>query len=257
MKFRKSGWLTVLLILAVSLSACNIGATPPAVPASENLSDTDAIQTQAFEIVLTQAAAQQTQTAAALPPTALPTNTSDATATLALAPVAEIPTIAIVEGASPTPFAFNTQQPGLTPIVLVSPTPTLGVINTVTTKNGCNDATYLSETKPFDGDVIDAGKNFSKGWSLSNTGECTWDEGYSFDYLEDYFPDTGISQLPGYDIVLTKNKPEDYTKSGYGNTYVVKLQAPKTPGTYKGYWKMKDDGGNYFGPLVYVVIVVK
>jgi hypothetical protein len=76
MKFRKSILLMGALIAAVILSSCNIGATP----APEQ--DPGTVQTQAVELVLTQAALQQTQTAAAMPPTPLPTNTLAATPTL-------------------------------------------------------------------------------------------------------------------------------------------------------------------------------
>ena len=242
MNFRKSTWLAGFVLAAILLSACNLGATPPPTQ------DAGAIQTQAFALVLTQVAGQETQTAAAIPPTPFPTSTTVPTNTLPALPTND--PFAIVTN---TPFALNTQQPGLTPQLLV--TPTLGVVNTVTTLNGCNDAQYLGETKPVDGTVIEAGKEFSKGWSFSNIGECTWDEGYVFDYLQDYA--LGTPELVGYDIVLKKNQPETYTPKGYGQTFIVKLKAPNKPGEYKAFWKMKDDQGNYFGPLVYVWIVVQ
>ncbi len=241
-KFRR---LALSIVAAMLVSSCNIGATPPPTQ------DVGEIQTQAVGLVLTQAALQMTQTAAAFTPTTLPTETAAPTNTLP-----PIPTTDLFNAPTITPFAFNTQQPGLTPSVLT--TPTLGIINTVTTKNGCNDAVFLGETAPYDHDVVKAGKEFSKAWSFQNTGTCDWDEGYIFDYLENYFPDTdGTKQLKGYDIALSKSKPEDFTKPGYGNSYVVKLTAPKEKGEYKGYWKMKDDAGEYFGPLVYVWIKVE
>ena len=242
MNFRTLTWLTGFTLAAILLSACNLGATPPPTQ------DVGIIQTQAFELVLTQVAGQATQTAAAIPPTPFPTSTAQPTNTLPALPTND--PFAIVTN---TPFALNTQQPGLTPQLLASPT--LGVVNTVTTLNGCNDAQYLGETKPVDGAVIEAGKEFSKGWSFSNIGECTWDEGYVFDYLQDYA--LGTPELVGYDIVLKKNQPETYTPKGFGQTFIVKLKAPNKPGEYKAYWKMKDDQGNYFGPLVYVWIVVE
>jgi hypothetical protein len=238
MKFRKFIWLTGMILSAALISACNIGTTPP--PEQ----DMELIQTQAVELVLTQAALQQTQTALAVPP---PTETPIPTSTLA-----EIPTIAL--GAdTPTPFAFNTQPAGFTPLALATPTPTIGVVNTVTTRNGCNDAAYIGEGGSRDGDIIEAGKPFQKSFQLLNTGECTWDEGYSFAFI----PEFSTPGFQGYDIVLKKNAPEEYTKPGHGQTYVLKLFAPKTPGTYKGYWKLKDDAGNPFGPLVWLEIVVK
>src|SRR5687768_18589169 len=94
MKFRKLFWLPTILIFTIILSACNLGATPAPTE------DPGAVQTQAFNLVLTQAASQQTQTALAVPPTQAPTNT--------LLPTATFITLG---GATITPFAFNTQQP--------------------------------------------------------------------------------------------------------------------------------------------------
>lgn len=242
MKFRKFIGFAGVTLTAVLLSSCNIGAT--AAPTQDN----GAIQTQAFALVLTQAADQQTQTAAAIPPTPFPTNTLAPTNTLPAIPTADF-------GSTNTPFGFNTQQPGLTPQLFATATPTLGIVNTVTTKNGCNDGQYVGESKPNDGDYVDASADFSKSWTINNTGTCTWDEGYIFDYLQDY--PYSSPELVGYDIVLKKNHPEEYTKPGFGQTFVVKLKAPKTSGEYKAFWKLKDDQGNYFGPLVYVWIKVK
>lgn len=237
MKFRKTIWMAVALIPAILLSSCNIGAAPP--PEQ----DVGAIQTEAFGVVLTQAAIQQTQTALAIPPTPMPTNTPFPTP-------AELPTLDI--NSTNTPFAFNTQQPGFTPLAIATAT-IAGAVNTVTTRNGCNDAAYRGEGGVKDGDTVDAGKEFVKSFMLLNTGECEWDEGYSFAFI----PEFSTPGFPGYSIVLQKNKPEDYTKPGAGQTYVLKLTAPKTPGTYKAYWKMKDDTGNLFGPLVWLEVIVK
>lgn len=241
MKFRKPFWLVPILIPTILLSACNLGATP--LPAG----DPNAIQTQAFNDVLTQVASQQTQTAQAAPPSPLPTNTLFPTATLGA-----FPTFAPVDGAATvTPFSFNTQLPGFTPIT--SPVATLGIISTITTKNGCNDGAFIGETAPFDKDVIKGGKQFTKAWTIQNMGSCPWDEGYRFEFLVE----NSSPEIKGYSIVLPKNKPEDYTKPGHTQSFVVKLWAPNKPGEYKGYWKLRDDGGNYFGPLVSVWFVIE
>lgn len=239
MKFRKSLWLTGAMILSIALSSCSLGATPAPTE------DPGVIQTQAVSIVFTQVAMQQTQTALAIPPTPLPTNTPFPTATLGV-----LPTFASIGGLN-TPSAFNTQLPGLTP--LVTPFATgVGIVSTVTTKNGCNDGTFYGESAPYDKDVISPEKNFSKSWMILNAGTCTWDEGYSFTFLPDSSP-----ELKGYSIVLKKNSPDEYTKPQSTQTFVVKLTAPKAKGEYKGYWRLRDEVGNYFGPLVWVWIIVQ
>lgn len=236
MKSRKLFGMVSAIMLAIILSSCNLGATP--VPTE----DPGVIQTQAFGAVLTQVSIQQTQTALANPPTAMQTNTPLATATLLLAPTF-----------SPlnTPFAFNTQQPGLTPFASLVPTVGSGPIGA--TKNGCNDGSFESEAGVTDGTEMAPLKKFKKSFDIRNTGTCAWDEGYSFTFM----PEISTPGFVGYSIVLPKNKPEDYTKPDHTQNFVLNLTSPKTPGEYTAYWKLKDDAGNFFGPLVYLKIIVK
>jgi hypothetical protein len=237
MKFRKAQWLIGYTILAMILSSCNLGATP--VPTQ----DVGAIQTQAFEQVMTQAAAAYT-------PTVMPTDTLAPTNTLA-AP----PTFASIGGGSAgsgtaTPFSFNTPQPGLTQPVL-SPVPTIaGSVPTITTENGCNNGAFIGESAPYDGDVLEPSKAFEKNFDLMNTGSCAWDEGYAFVFQPTY----STPGFKGYDILI--KKAENYTAPGKKITFSMKLTSSHIPGEHIGSWKMRDDAGNYFGPLVYVKYVI-
>lgn len=249
MFLRKSPRLTLFALLAAALilSSCNIGAqATPTV-------DINAINTAIVGTTIAQFSAQFTQTALAVPTnTPAPTNTPQELPTFALptldtSGVTPLPTIAF----NTTPGSIITPLPAFTQ--LASPAATVGVVSTVTTKNGCNDAAYLGEGGIKDGDKVKAGEKFSKIFMLQNTGTCKWDEGYSFAFIAEL----STPGFQGYSIVLAKNKPEDYTDPGKGQTYILKLTAPKTAGTYKGYWKMKDDQGNPFGPLVWVEIVVE
>ena len=236
MKLSKTLWLIGVMIPAVILSACNLGAT--AVPTQ----DPGVVQTEAFNLVMTQSALQQTQTAMAIPPTAVPTNTLMPLPTQGLFPTAAL--------GGNTAIPLNTQLPGLTP--LASPVPTLGVVATVTTKNGCNDGGFVGETAPFDGAKLKNFKEITKGWTIVNLGTCTWDEGYTFAF------NTELSspELKGYDIVYKKS--DDFTLPGESQSFIVKLTVPggKTKEVeYVGYWKLKDDAGNFFGPLVSIKII--
>jgi hypothetical protein len=232
MKFRKAQWLIGYTILAMILSSCNLGATP--VPTQ----DIGAIQTQAFELVLT-------QVAAASSPTPLPTFTQAPTATLA-APA----TFAAIGGGVETPFPFNTSLPGLTPVAL-SPVPTVpGMVATITTENGCNNGAFIGESAPYDGEVLIPSTPYEKHFDLMNTGSCAWDEGYAFVFQPAY----STEGFKGYDIAI--RKAENYTAPGKTITFVMKLTSSHIPGEHIGSWKMRDDGGNYFGPLVYVKYVI-
>lgn len=236
---RKSIWLVGAVLLSVILSSCNVGATPAPTQ------DPGAIQTQAFNVVLTQVSLNQTQTAQALPPTALPTNTPLPTATLGL-----IPTASFL--GTNTPFAFNTQQAGLTPLALPSTAPTVGVHSTITTANGCNNGVMVSESSPYDGATIKAGKEFTKSWDLLNTGTCVWDEGYSFSFRPEFSssPDGASIGYYSKDEVIARNGT--FTKPGETRTFIVQLRAPTKIGQYVWSWKLKDDAGNLFGSLVFI-----
>lgn len=242
---RKSIWLAGTLLVGVVLSACTLGATPPPTQ------DPGAIQTQAFSVVLTQAALDQTQTAQALPPTALPTDTPLPTAT---ATIGLIPTAAAF--GTNTPFAFNTQEPGLTPLALPSTAPTAGAYSTLPTTNGCNDAWYISESAPYDGDELKAGKELFKTWDLLNKGTCTWDEGYQFTFRKEYSssPEGAVIGYFGKDYMIQKTGP--FIKPGQTGTFKINFTVPKIAGDYVWAFKLKDDAGNLFGSLVFMKFTV-
>lgn len=237
MKINKLSGLVGYALLALILSACNMGATP--VPTQ----DLGAVQTEAFNQVLTQAAG-------AITPTPLPTDTPQPTATLMLPPTFAPVGGGSTDGASATPFAFNTPLAGLTPLATL-PAPTIaGSVSTVTTKNGCNDGVLMSESPPYDGAILNPGEAYQKSFEFLNTGSCAWDEGYSFAFV----PSFSTEGFNGYDINFRKT--EDFTATGKGITFIIKLNALKTPGEHMGVWKLKDDAGNYFGSMVWVKYVI-
>lgn len=237
---RKLIWLAGAMALTVVLSACNMGATPPPTQ------DPGAVQTEAFGVVLTQAALNQTQTAQAVPPTALPTNTLPPTVTPTLG---LIPTAAVA-GAN-TPFAINTQQPGLTPLALPSVAPTAGAYSTLPTSNGCNNGWFVSESAPLDGATLLAGKELIKTFEILNTGTCAWDEGYSFSFRPEYSSSpegAGIGYYGKDEIILAANQ----IKPGQTGVFKINFTVPRKTGEYVWAWKLKDDAGGLFGSLVYM-----
>lgn len=236
MKFHRSLWMMTVAMLVVILSSCNLGAAPAPTQ------DVGAIQTQAFSLVLTQVVLQSS-------PTPLPTNTAQATTTLAA-----LPTFAQIGGT--TPFAFNTPLAvlGLTPLAL--PVPTLALNGLLPTKNGCNDGVYTGET-PHHTDpnflVVGIGEYVEQFFTFRNTGTCAWDEGYAFVYQ----PEVSSPELEGNTIIIAKDKPEDITKPGHDISFKAIIRAPKINGEYKAYWKLRDDLGNEFGSLVSLFIRVR
>lgn len=226
----------ILLVAALTLAACNMGATPaPTV-------DANAINTAAFSTAMAQISAQQTQAALAAPSaTQLATNAPVSLETSAPATAGALPTVSFNTTPNTTPLAGFTAL--VTPVV-----PTSAGIGS--TAAGCNDGAFVGETLP-DGSVVGAGKNFTKAWEIKNTGTCDWDEGYVFAFQADL----SSKEIKGYDIAIDQS--DEVTKPNHSQSFIVKLTAPTQPGEYKGYWKLKTDGGTYFGPLVFFDIIVK
>jgi Ig-like domain-containing protein len=230
MQFKKLIWTSAVILLAAALASCNIGKAPEPTP------DVSVIYTSAAQTMVSGLRQQQTQTAQAIP---------QATAT-PLASLTPLATFAISTGSVPfgTPFG--------TPFILGTPgtaRPTLpSGTGLYSLPVGCNDATYIGETKPLDGTILAGGKVFDKGWSMQNTGTCKWDDGYSFSFKDG-------DQMQGEDVVIAKDKAE-FTEPGHSQAFVIQMVAPKAPGEYKGYWQMKNDQGVWFGSIVYVDIVV-
>jgi len=231
MQHKKFIWLVLVLLLAASLASCNIGKAPEPTP------DVNAIYTAAAGTAAAQISGQMTQTAQAIPPTSLPTQT-----------LAALPTLPLSAGATPfgsagTPFVFNTPAAGALPTATKVPSGA----GTGSTAVGCNNAAFLSETIP-DGTEITAGKSFQKVWQFQNSGTCAWDDGYAFVFVSG-------DQMDGSNV--TFHKSADFVAAGHGTSFIVHMVAPTKAGTYKGFWQMKDDKGTAFGPRVWVQIVVK
>jgi hypothetical protein len=124
------------------------------------------------------------------------------------------------------------------------------MVATITTENGCNNGAFIGESAPYDGEVLIPSTPYEKHFDLMNTGSCAWDEGYAFVFQPAY----STEGFKGYDIAI--RKAENYTAPGKTITFVMKLTSSHIPGEHIGSWKMRDDGGNYFGPLVYVKYVI-
>jgi len=226
MRFKPSAWVAICLMAAVALSGCNIGATPaPTI-------DVNAIYTQAAQTAIAGFSAQMTQTAQAMPPTALATNTPLATFTM-------LPTFPPLGTVVPG----TTALPGTTSVL---PTP-LGLGSPTAAVVSCNNSAFMGETIP-DGTVFKPGADFTKTWTLQNTGTCKWDDGYVFAFVAG-------DKLDGYDVALKKSS--DFIDPGESITFSIDMTAHIAENTYEGCWKMKDDQGYFFGTFACVNIVVK
>lgn len=233
MRFKKLAWLALSITAAAALTACNIGATP-----APTL-DVEAIYTQAAQTAFAGFAAQMTQTAQAMPPTAMPSNTPLATFTL-------LPTFPPLTGGSPVPGT----TPGLlaTPITLATPGATLVV-------DSCNNSGFGGDISIPDGTVLKPGQDFVKTWALQNLGTCKWAAGYTFVFVAG-------DKMDGYDIRFQSgagDKKMIWPVVNPGETVEIDIEmtAHVAEGDYTGCWRMKDDKGYYFGTLACYAITVK
>lgn len=221
----------LLFMTSLVLAACNAGATPaPTI-------DINAINTAALSTALAQVSSQQTQTALAAPsPTPLPTNTPPPQPTAALPTTGPLPTGNA--GALPTlSFNITPNTTGLTPLAGAPAAPVASV---------CNSLTYVSDVNYPDGTVFDGGEDFKKTWQVRNSGTCTWDEGYTFVFVD------GDEGMDPYDV-----KIRDSVSPGQTVELSVDLTAPLAFGTYNGTWQMQSDAGELFGDQVTVNFKVK
>ncbi len=224
MGFKKLMGVTPVVILAALLTSCNIGKAP--VPTV----DAKAIYTDAAQTMSAGVLAHQTGTAAAVTATPAVSATPNGT-------VAPLPTFALAT--SSAPFGLPTFAVGATSAAPAG-TPLTGA-------NGCNNATYVSETGPTDKSSVTAGKTFVKTFTMQNTGTCTWGAGYSFAFI------TG-DQLGGNNVTYTSK--DTATDPGHTNTFKLTMTAPTTAGEYIGHWQMEAPDGSRFGDRPYFDVVV-
>jgi len=230
-------FLPTLLTAALLLASCGGGATP--VPTA----DINAINTAAVSTALAQLSAQFTQTAAAAPSaTLLPTNTPVSLPTFAL-PTASNATAN--PGALPTVSFNTTPVAGITQ--LAPPAPPAGATSSL--GDACNNSVFEADLTVPDGTIFKPGEDFTKVWQFKNTGNCTWDDGYSLVFIAG---DRKIDPV-NYDITITA----DFISPGESAEFDIKLTAPLAEGLYEGHWRMRDDHGFYFGTILSVYFEVR
>ncbi len=139
--------------------------------------------------------------------------------------------------------------PGITPAytetpVTPGPTATLdpGVTPTATV---CTYwASWVEDVTVPDGTEFIAGTEFDKTWRLRSNGCLAWPTGTRLAFLlGDSMGGPANVSVPATAITGTAD-------------ITVHLTAPSEPGEYTGYWQLQSPDGIYFGPQVWVRIVV-
>ena len=214
--FTKRHFVLLVLIACVVLSSCGGQA-----PEGAATLDVNAIMTAGVGTLI--ASMNQTQTAQAL----LITHTASPTMT-----------------SSPT----STSTPTLgTPMVLFptfTGTPYTPTSNPSGSASGCNDLGFIQDVNIPAGTVVRPGQEFTKTWKVVNNGTCDWVFLYRLVF-------TGGERMGGNPSGLGKIIiPGKWTQLSIGFT------APRSAGTYTGYWRMGTQSGVAFGSTLMVSIVV-
>jgi len=106
-------------------------------------------------------------------------------------------------------------------------------------------AEYWADITVPDGTDFKPGEAFVKTWRLHNSGTTTWTSEYNLAFLG------GAQMSAPPSVPLTSSvAPGDMVDVS------VNLVAPQENGTYRGYWKMRNPGGQFFDFAFYVEIDV-
>ncbi|MFH2102351.1 MAG: NBR1-Ig-like domain-containing protein [Chloroflexota bacterium] len=138
-------------------------------------------------------------------------------------PLTEVPTIPPGQEPPPGPGPTSPPLPPTSVPSVPSPTPF------------CDRAQFVSETVPDGSDYL-PGAAFTKTWRLRNFGTCTWTTGYAVVF------DHGDAMGAPATVNLTGN-----VAPGQEVDISINMQAPATPGTYTGYWKLRTASSVLFG----------
>lgn len=138
----------------------------------------------------------------------------------------------IVTSAFVTPTPSST--PSSAPIIQISPTAATAVSSQAV--SGGDRGEFVADVSIPDGTVFAPNQTFQKTWRLANAGQSTWTTDFALVYIDGDLmgaePSTPLSSTvaPGERVEITVN-----------------MVAPPDPGSYRGYWKLRNASGLIFG----------
>lgn len=125
-----------------------------------------------------------------------------------------------------------TPMPPLETLTPVPPSPTTPPTAVPSATPLCDLAQYVTDVTIPDGTQVLPGQSFTKTWRLKNIGVCAWNSSYQLIFESGALMD-GPSPQPLAGSV------------GAGQTVdiSVTLKSPATPGSYRGYWRLRNPAG--------------
>ena len=107
-----------------------------------------------------------------------------------------------------------------------------------TLRTGLDAATFGGDVTVPDGTVFAPGETFTKTWRLINSGEIAWSSSYGLVFEEG--DPMGADTQKTYPITEIVEPDDSIDVS-------IELTAPEEPGTYAGYWLLRNERGERFG----------
>jgi hypothetical protein len=101
----------------------------------------------------------------------------------------------------------------------------------------CDRGGFEQDVTIPDNTVLNPGEAFTKTWRLRNTGTCTWNSGYSIVFEEG----DALGGPPSAPLTNSTVPPDGTVDVS------VNLQAPQDPGSYQGFWMLRNQAGQIFG----------
>lgn len=149
------------------------------------------------------------------------------------------PVTATQQAEQPTPTPTPSEEPALQATTPAAPTATFLPTFTQTPATSCDqaDAAYpsIDITIP-DNTEIPARQTFTKVWRVVNSGTCNWTAEYEAIFVSG-------DQMEAPDAVSISEP----VSPGQSIDIDVTMIAPSEPGTYQGYWKLRNANGSEFG----------
>ena len=106
--------------------------------------------------------------------------------------------------------------------------------------NCVNGMQFLNDVSIPDRTVLLPNMNATKTWRIKNTGTCTWDSAYTFNYVKG-----SLQGQPGWSIQKLVGPGESYEIS-------VDFVTPAGNGEYTSYWQMRSPEGMNFGQTIWM-----
>lgn len=104
---------------------------------------------------------------------------------------------------------------------------------------------FVADVTLPDGSVATPGQALTKTWRLRNTGSTSWGSGYQLVFLRG----DQMGAPAAIDVPTTATGQEVNLSTG--------LAAPANPGSYTGYWRLRNPQGTYFGSEIWIKINVQ